>query len=139
MLSYHDIGEITLYTVLHQLTISRMNGTETKMKRTNIEICKSVFEALFQNNPIHKSDLRELTGLGPRSINKWIDLISFIQSQPRLKITEIGREQVLELEKHPQDVTIYSETVEALKAMKTLIDLPPDELTNRLEQLSKSL
>lgn len=91
------------------------------MKRTDFEICKSIFEALFQNNPIHKSDLRELTGLGPTSINKWVDLIAFVQSQPRLKIEKIGREQVLELEKPPFDETVFPETVEALQEMKKLL------------------
>lgn len=105
------------------------------MKRADFEVCKSVFEALFQNNLIHKSDLRELTGLGPRSINKWVDLIAFIQSQPKLKITKKGRYQMLELEKPPLDETLYPETVEALKIMSSFLKLPPDELKKKLEKL----
>ena len=105
------------------------------MKRTSLEICKSIFEALFQYSPIYKSDLRELTGLGPNSINKWVDLIEFIQSQPELKVTRIGSHQVLELEKLSVDKTIYPETVEALKAMRALLKLSPDELKKRFEEL----
>jgi len=106
------------------------------MKRTDFEVCKSVFEVLFQNNPIHKSDLRGLTSLGPRSVNKWVDLIAFIQSQPQLKITKKGRYQMLELEKPPLDENINSETVEALRIMRSLIELPPDELKKRLDEIS---
>lgn len=105
------------------------------MKRTDFEVCKSIFETLFQKNPIHKSDLREINGLGASSVSKWVELISFIQSQPRLKIIKSGKYQMLELEKPPLDETIHPETVEALKAMKELIMLPPDELKKRLEKL----
>jgi len=112
------------------------NGVK-KMKRTDLEVCKSIFEALFQNNPIHKSDLRGLTGLGPRSVNKWTDLIEFIQSQPQLKITKKGRYQMLELEKPLLDEKISPESVEALKIMRSLLTLPPDELKKRLEESDK--
>ena len=105
------------------------------MKRTDFEVCKSIFEALFQNNPIHKSDLRGLTGLGPRSVNKWTDLIEFIQSQPALKITKKGRYQMLELEKPPFNEKISPEGIEALKVMRTLLTLPPDKLKKKLEEL----
>ena len=105
------------------------------MKRKDFEVCKSVFEALFQNNPIHKSDLRALTGLGARSVNKWVDLIAFIQSQPELKITKKGRYEMLELEKQKVDTTIYPETLEALKLMKKFLELPPEELKKKLELL----
>ena len=106
------------------------------MKRTDFEVCKSVFEVLFQNNPIHKSDLRGLTSLGPRSVSKWVDLIAFIQSQPKLKITKKGRYQMLELEKPPLDEKVDAETIEALKIMKSLIELPPEELRKRLDEIS---
>jgi hypothetical protein len=106
-----------------------------EMKRTDFEICKLIFEALFQNNPIHKSDLRNLTSLGPKSIDKWVNLIAFIQSQPALKVKEIGRHRVLELEKPPLDQTLYPETLDALKAMKILLELPPSEMKKRLEEL----
>jgi len=105
------------------------------MKRTDFEVCKSVFEALFQRNPIHKSELRDLTGLGAKSVNKWVDLIAFIQSQPKLKITKSGRYEMLDLEKHKVDMTVYPETIQALKLMKTLLDLPPEELKKKLEML----
>ncbi len=105
------------------------------MKRTDFEVCKSIFEALFQNNPIHKSDLRTLTGLGPRSVNKWIDLITFIQSQPKLKTTKSGRYQILELATPSPDEKVYPETMEALKVMRSLLALPPNELKKKLEEL----
>jgi len=105
------------------------------MKRTDFDLCKSIFETLFQNNPIHKSDLRTLMGLGPRSINKWIELIAFIQSQPKLKITKSGRYQILELATPSPDEKVYPETIEALKAMRSLLLLPSDELNKKLEEL----
>lgn len=111
---------------------------QEEMKRKDFEICKSVFETLFQHNPVHKSDLRELTGLGAYSVNKWVDLIAFIQSQPNLKITKKGRYEMLELEKDKADTTIYSETREALKLMKELIELSPEELKDKLELLRKN-
>lgn len=105
------------------------------VKRTDFEICKLIFEALFQKNPVYKSDLRELVGLGPKSINKWIDLITFIQSQPKIKITKIGRNQVLELETPSLEKDIYPETIEALKVMRLFLRLSPDELKKKLELL----
>lgn len=105
------------------------------MKRKDFDVCKSVFEALFQKNPIHKSDLRSLTGLGARSVNKWVDLIAFIQSQPELKITKKGRYEMLELEKRKVDTAVYPETIEALKLMKKFLELPPEELKKKLELL----
>jgi len=105
------------------------------MKRTDFEVCKSVFEALFQKNPIHKSELRDLIGLGAKSVNKWVDLIAFIQSQPKLKITKSGRYEMLDIEKHKVDMTVYPETIQTLKLMKILLDLPPEELKKKLEML----
>jgi ribonuclease D len=108
---------------------------EMKMKRTEFQICKEIFEALFQNNPIHKSDLRNLTGLGQSSINKWVDLIGFIQSQSKLKITKVGRHKILELEKPPLDETVYPETIEALKAMKAILKMNSEEIRKELASL----
>jgi hypothetical protein len=105
------------------------------MKRTDFEVCKSVFETLFQNNPIHKSDLRSLMGLGPRSVNKWVDLIAFIQSQPKLKITKSGRYQTLELEKAPLDEKLEPETIETLKIIRAFLNLPAEELKEKLAKL----
>ena len=105
------------------------------MKRKEFEICKSIFETLFQHNPIHKSDLRETTGLGAQSINKWVDLIAFIQSQPYIKIIRKGKYEMLELEKQKVDTEIYPETLEALKLMKAFLQLPPEELKKKLELL----
>lgn len=107
------------------------------MKRKDLEICKCVFETLFQKNPIHQSDLRSLTGLGPKSIKKWTDLITFIQSQPELKITKSGRYKMLELVKPPMDNRIYPETIEALKAMRDFFKLTPDEARKKIDELTK--
>lgn len=107
------------------------------MKRTDFEVCKSIFETLFQENPIHKSGLREPTGLGARSVNKWIDLITFIQSQPKLKITKSGRYEMLELQKQRVDMEVYPETLEALSVMKALLKLSPEELRLRVEALKE--
>ena len=112
-----------------------MEDKSMKKKRTGFEICKSIFEALFQKNSIYKSDLRKLTGLGAKSINKWIDLITFIQSQPCVMITRKGRYEILELKRQEADTKIYPETIEALKLIKKLIELPPEELKKKLEIL----
>lgn len=136
MLLYYNINEISLYTTIGTKGIKvTREGMRRKMKRTDFEVCKSIFEALIQNNPIHKSDLRELTGLGPKSVNKWVDLIGFIQSQPKLKITKSSRYQILELATPPPDEKVYPETIEALKLMRSLLVLPPDELKKKLEEL----
>lgn len=105
------------------------------MKRTDFEVCKSVFETLFQKNPVHKSDLRTLTGLGPSSVNKWIDLIEFIQSQPKLKIIKSGRCQMLELEKPSLEEKIDPEAIEALKVMRSFIKMSPEELKQKLSEM----
>lgn len=39
----------------------------------------------------------------------------------------------------PTDETIYPETIEALKAMKEIIVLPPDEQKRRIEEIIKAM
>lgn len=107
-------------------------------KRTDFEVCKSIFEVLFQRNTIHKSDLRKLIGLNAKSINKWVDLITFVQSQPEIIVAKKGRYEILEI-KRQEDKIIYPETIEALKLMRKLIELPPEELKEKLEMLESKL
>ncbi len=97
------------------------------MKRSQIEVIRDLFDKLFVENPIQKSALRRRTGLGNNSINSWIEIIEFIQSQPMLLIKKEGRKTMLELEKERNDTKIYPETIEGLKALKKLLEnLPTD-------------
>ena len=106
-------------------------------KRSSFEVCKAIFEALFRASPIYKSELREMTGLGARSVDRWVDLITFIQSQPALNVIKRGRLEMLEIERQKIDETIYPETLEALKAMRDLIMLPKGELKRKIELLKQ--
>lgn len=105
------------------------------MKRSNFQICKSIFEALLVSNPLYKSELREKADLGAESIDRWVDLITFIQSQPTLNVLEYGRHQLLELEKTETDVEITPEALVALKRMKNFLDLSEEEIEKRLKAI----
>lgn len=69
------------------------------MKKTLLNRTRDIFNLLDQQNePIYKSELRTL-GLGAKSADRYIELIEFIQSQPKIKVTRIKNNVFIELEK----------------------------------------
>lgn len=69
------------------------------MKKTLLTRVQGIFELLEkQNKPIFKSQLKEL-GLDPKTAEKYIDTIEFIQSQPKLIVTRLEKNVIVELEK----------------------------------------
>ena len=67
------------------------------MKRTTFDIVKEIFEALYEESPLLKTELAKKVGL---NIGQWIDIIEFVQRQPKLLKTKIGKRiEVIDLEK----------------------------------------
>jgi hypothetical protein len=60
-----------------------------KTRRTLTERAKSIFRFIeMQDEPFPKSELRRI-GLNPTTAESWVRLIEYIQSQPRIRVTQI--------------------------------------------------
>lgn len=66
-------------------------------KRTNRKLVELIFDQLKKNQRMFKSDFEKF-GLNNYSINDWVELICFIQSQPKLKTIKQNRITMYELE-----------------------------------------
>ena len=67
------------------------------MRKTLQERAEAIFDLLKRRGVLYKSDLKEI-GIDAHSASKWIDLIQFIQSQPKLIEKTAGRYTTIELE-----------------------------------------
>ncbi len=75
-----------------------MNGS--KNRRTMMERAKAIFDFIeYLDEPFAKSQLQEI-GLNPTTADKWLDLIVFIQKQPRIRLIKTRRTTIIE--KHEQ-------------------------------------
>lgn len=73
---------------------------ESKNRRTMIERAKAIFDFIdYLDEPFAKSQLQEI-GLNPATADKWLDLIVFIQKQPRIRLIKTKRTTIVE--KHEQ-------------------------------------
>ncbi len=67
-----------------------------KKRRTLTERAKSIFKYIdSQPEPFPKSNL-QTNGLNPTTADKWIHLIEYIQSQPKIKVTKMGSSTYIE-------------------------------------------
>jgi len=57
-------------------------------KRTMYEMATQIFEITDAHEGISKSALQRKLGTNPTSVDRWLETIRFIQSQPRLIIKE---------------------------------------------------
>jgi hypothetical protein len=73
-----------------------MPKKKTRKGRTLTERAKSIFKYIeAQPEPFPKSQLRDI-GLNPTTAEKWLRLIEFIQSQPRIKVVRMGSSTFIE-------------------------------------------
>ncbi len=83
--------------------------------RTAFDIAKEIFEALYEESPLLKTELAKKVGLNTDSLSQWIDIIEFIQRQPKLLKKKIGKRiEVIDLEKEEVKEEITPEIVEAM-------------------------
>jgi len=74
--------------------------SEPKNRRTMIERAKAIFNLIdYLDEPFPKSQLQNI-GLNPATADKWLDLIVYIQKQPRIRLIKTKRTTIIE--KHEQ-------------------------------------
>lgn len=67
-----------------------------KRSRTLQQRAEQIFKYIDkQPEPFLKSEFREI-GLNPKTAENWIQLIEYIQSQPRIRITKMGSHTYIE-------------------------------------------
>ena len=70
--------------------------SESKNRRTLIERAKAIFDLVdYLDEPFPKSQLQDI-GLNPATADKWLDLIVYIQRQPRIRLIKTKRTTIIE-------------------------------------------
>ena len=70
--------------------------SESKNRRTMIERAKAIFDLIDHiDEPIPKSQLQDI-GLNPATADKWLELILYIQKQPRIRLVKTKRTTIIE-------------------------------------------
>lgn len=97
--------------------------------RTAFDIAKEIFEALYEESPLLKTELAKKARLNTDSLSRWIDIIEFVQRQPKLLKKKIGKRiEVVDLEKEEVKEEITPEIVEAMiefeKHLKKVEEVP---------------
>ena len=73
---------------------------ETKNRRTLLERAQAIFKLVeYEDDPFPKSKLQKV-GLNPATAEKWLDLIVYIQKQPRIRLIRTRKYTIIE--KHEQ-------------------------------------
>ena len=74
--------------------------SETKNRRTLLERAQAIFKLVeYEDEPFPKSKLQKI-GLNPATAEKWLELIVYIQKQPRIKLIKTKNNTIIE--KHEQ-------------------------------------
>lgn len=69
------------------------------MRDTLREKAEKLFNFLEEKDePVYRSDLRKI-GFDAKSLDKWIELIEYVQNQPALKVNRAGKYMTIGLEK----------------------------------------
>jgi len=69
---------------------------ETRRARSLVERVEKIFEFIdAQPGPFAKSEFQRIR-LNPKSAEKWVRLIEFIQSQPMIRVTRMGSSTYIE-------------------------------------------
>ena len=67
-----------------------------KQRRTLLERVEAIFEFIEkQKGNFPKSRLKEI-GLNPRAAEKWLILIDYIQTQPKIRLVQTGHNTLIE-------------------------------------------
>ncbi len=73
-----------------------MSSDKKKQRRTLLERVEAIFEFIEkQKGNFPKSRLKEI-GLNPRAAEKWLKLIDFIQTQPRIRLIQTEHNTLIE-------------------------------------------
>jgi hypothetical protein len=69
---------------------------KTRTSRTLAERAEAIFNFInAQPGPFPKSDLQQI-GFSPKTAGNWIQLIEYIQSQPRIRVRKMGASTYIE-------------------------------------------
>ena len=69
---------------------------ETKNRRTLLERAQAIFKLVdYEDDPFPKSKLQKV-GLNPATAEKWLDLIVYIQKQPRIRLIRTKNNTIIE-------------------------------------------
>ncbi len=73
-----------------------MSSDKKKQRRTLLERVEAIFEFIEkQKGNFPKSRLKEI-GLNPRAAEKWLKLIDFIQTQPKIRLIQTEHNTLIE-------------------------------------------
>jgi len=76
--------------------LMNVGPAKSRNTRTMLERAKEIFDFIEQvGEPFPKSDLKNVN-LSPAAAEKWLDLIVFIQKQPRIRLVKAGRTTIVE-------------------------------------------
>jgi len=71
-------------------------SNNNKQRRTLFERVEAIFEFMeTQKNVFPKSRLKEI-GLNPKAAEKWLDLIDYIQKQPKIRLIKSDHNTLIE-------------------------------------------
>ena len=71
-------------------------SSDSKQRRTLLERVEAIFEFInTQKNIFPKSRFKEI-GLNPRAAEKWLILIDYIQTQPKIRLVQTGHNTLIE-------------------------------------------
>ena len=70
--------------------------SQSKNRRTLIERAQAIFKLIdYEEDPFPKSKLQKV-GLNPATAEKWLDLIMYIQKQPRIRLIKTKNTTIIE-------------------------------------------
>lgn len=70
--------------------------SQSKNRRTLIERAQAIFKLVeYEDDPFPKSKLQKV-GLNPTTAEKWLDLIVYIQKQPRIRLIKTKNNTIIE-------------------------------------------
>lgn len=70
--------------------------SQSKNRRTLIERAQAIFKLVeYEDDPFPKSKLQKV-GLNPATAEKWLDLIVYIQKQPRIRLIKTKNNTIIE-------------------------------------------
>ena len=74
----------------------RKSSEKPRTPRNLMERAKTIFNFINeQTEPFPKSELQKI-GFNPSSAENWVRLIEYIQSQPRIRVTQMGSSTFIE-------------------------------------------
>lgn len=125
-----------------------MSKKQKRHRRTSLEIIHSIFhflEELPSSEMISKTELARATDQSLRSVDNWIELIIYVQSQPALLVQEfLKKYKGVIVTKHKQPKTLPAEihsqkNKRLVKAHKIFIYLASKQQPVSVSELAKNV